>query len=103
MIQELDVGDVITLTIGSDSGETSISGSVKAIDTYTDKVEPERVVHISIRLKLDIDGGEWEAWKAYLIEEPAGEYRVNVMQSDGSGSRTVHFPRVESFSFGSSV
>lgn len=69
-------------------GDETFSGRVTRIDTYSDAVDVERVIQFNISFKQYLDEPEWEPWKAYLVEEPAEIYRVNVVLSDGSKSRT---------------
>lgn len=69
-------------------GEETYTGSVTRIDTYSDSADVERAVQFNMSFKHRIDGPDWELWKAYLIEEPAGCYRVNVVLYDGGKSRT---------------
>jgi hypothetical protein len=68
-------------------GET-FAGSVTRIDTYGDTTDVERVVQFNMSFKHHIDGPDWVPWKAYLVEEPTGCYRINVILYNGSRSRT---------------
>jgi hypothetical protein len=77
-------GETITVTAG---GKT-FSGEITRVDTYGETTAVERVISYTITFKHQIAGDQWEPWKAYLIEEPAGEYHLNVVESDGSVSRT---------------
>jgi hypothetical protein len=47
-----------------------------------------RVVQFNPTVKQQIDGPDWTPWKVYLVEEPAGVYRTNLVLSDGSKSRS---------------
>lgn len=73
--------------IATVDGET-FSGPVVRIDTYGDTVDVERVVQFNMNYKHRIDGPDWEPWKAYLIEEPVGIYRLNMVYYNGDASRT---------------
>lgn len=86
---EYDIGEITkdhTITTGVD-GET-FSGPVTRIDSYGDTTDVERVVQFNMSYKHYIDGPDWEPWKAYLVEEPAGIYRLNVVFYNGEASRT---------------
>lgn len=74
----------ITATV---DGET-FDGPVTRIDTYGDTTDVERVIQFNISYKHYIDGPDWKPWKAYLIEEPAGIYRLNVVYYNEDASRT---------------
>lgn len=85
----VDLGDInkdnaITVSV---SDET-FSGPVTRIDSYSDGVDVERVIQFNISFKQYLDGPEWEPWKVYLVKEPAGVYRANLMLYDGEKSRT---------------
>lgn len=69
-------------------GDDTFSGTVTRIDLYGESTDVERVINYTITFKHHIDGETFEPWKAYLIEEPAGQYRLNVLYSDGSRSQT---------------
>lgn len=84
----VDKDDTITVTV---DGET-FTGPVTRIDTYGPTTDVERVVQFNMNFKHHIDGPEWVPWKAYLIEEPAGRYRLNVVESEGNVSRTINQP-----------
>ena len=77
--------DEITVTVD----EESFEGVVTRIDTYGETTDVERVINYTIRFKHRIAGDSYVPWKAYLIEEPTDEYRLNVVESDGSRSRTI--------------
>ncbi|WP_248910053.1 hypothetical protein [Halocatena marina] len=84
--------DIPTLTDGHEitivvSDET-FTGPVGRVDTYGDSVAVERVVQFNMNYKHRIDGPSWTPWKAYLIEEPAECYRINVVLYNGQASRT---------------
>lgn len=83
-IPSLSGGEMMSVSAGGEA----FTGEITRVDTYGEKCEVERVISYTITFKHAIAGGEFEPWKAYLIEEPAGEYRLNVMESDGSVSRT---------------
>jgi archaellum component FlaF (FlaF/FlaG flagellin family) len=83
------VSDTQTITVAA-NGDT-FSGEVTRIDTYSETTTVERVINYTITFKHHMEGDEWVPWKAYLIEEPAGIYRLNVVESDGSRSRTHNF------------
>lgn len=83
-IPELTEDHEITATV---DGEM-FNGPVIRIDTYSSAVDVERVVQFNISYKHYIDGPEWEPWKAYLVEEPAGIYRLNIVYFNGDASRT---------------
>lgn len=72
----------------------AFSGSVARIDTYSDSTDVERVIQFNMNYKHYIDGPDWEPWKAYLVEEPAGVYRVNLVlyNGDASTSRNLDAP-----------
>lgn len=87
---ETDIGELtddheITVRVG----EETFTGPVTRIDTYGDSTDVERVVQFNISYKHRINGG-WEPWKVYLVEEPAGVYRANLVLYNGeeSNSRT---------------
>lgn len=83
-IPELTDDHEITVAV---DGET-FQGPVVRVDTYGDTTDVERVVQFNMTYKHHIDGPDWEPWKAYLVEEQAGYYRVNVVLFDGDKSRT---------------
>lgn len=85
----LDLGpiakdDGITATMADET----FSGPVTRIDTYGDTVDVERVVQFNMSYKHKIDGPDWEPWRAYLVEEPAGIYRLNILLHNGDVSRS---------------
>lgn len=77
-------GQTVTVTTRDDS----FTGTVTRVDTYSETTTVERVINYTITFKHEIAGEQFEPWKAYLIEEPTDEYRLNVCYSDGSVSRT---------------
>lgn len=83
-IEELTESHEITVQT---EGET-FSGPVTRIDTYGDTTDVERVVQFNMNYKHKINGPDWEEWKAYLVEEPAGVYRANLMYYNGTASRS---------------
>lgn len=83
-IGELTDGHEITLTVGRET----FSGPVTRIDPYSDAVDVERVVQFNPSFKHRISGPDWVPWKAYLIEEPTGFYRANLVLFNGDKSRT---------------
>lgn len=83
-LPEMTDDDEITLSVGD---ETFI-GRVRRIETYGKTTDVERVVQFNMNFKHQIDGPDWAPWKAYLVEEPAGVYRANLVLSDGSTSRS---------------
>jgi hypothetical protein len=80
------VSDGQTITVAA--GGNTFSGEITRVDEYGDTTDVERVVQFNMNFKHQIGGPDWEPWKAYLIEEPADEYRLNVVESDGNVSRT---------------
>jgi hypothetical protein len=76
--------EAVTVT----AGRQTFSGEITRVDEYGETTAVERVISYTITFKHQITGEQWEPWKAYLIEEPVGEYRLNVIESDGSVSRT---------------
>lgn len=87
---EIADDDRISITV---KGET-FTGPITRIDTYGETTDVERVVQFNTSFKYRIDGPDWEPWKVYLIEEPAGVYRVNLVLYNGeiSRSRTLDQP-----------
>ena len=83
-IPELTDNHELTLTVG----EETFSGPVTRIDTYGDSTAVERVVQFNTSFKHQLDGPEWEPWKVYLVEEPAGYYRANLVLFNGEKSRS---------------
>lgn len=83
-IPELTEEHELAVTVGNET----FSGPVVRIDIYGDSTDVERVVQFNMSYKHYIDGPGWEPWKAYLVEEPAGSYRVNVVLFNGDKSRT---------------
>ncbi|RRJ28970.1 hypothetical protein [Halocatena pleomorpha] len=70
----------------------ALKGGILSLVQDSDTVAVERVVQFNMTFKHRIDGPEWEPWKAYLIEEPEGRYRLNVVESEGDVSRTINHP-----------
>lgn len=68
--------------------DETFTGLVTRVDTYGNSVAVERVVQFNMNYKHHIDGPGWTPWKAYLIEEPAERYRINVILYNGQASRT---------------
>lgn len=86
---ERDIGELtedykITVTVGDET----FAGPVTRIDTYSDAVDVERVVQFNMSYKHRINGPDWEPWKAYLVEEPAGIYRANLILYNGEESKS---------------
>lgn len=69
-------------------GDETWSGPVTRIDTYGDTTDVERVVQFNPSFKHQIPGPDWEPWKVYLVEEPAGVYRANLVLFNGEISRS---------------
>lgn len=86
---EMDIGELtddheITVRVGDET----FTGPVTRIDTYGESTDVERVVQYNISYKHKINGPGWEPWKAYLTEEPAGYYRVNLVLYNGAESKS---------------
>lgn len=82
--------DEITVTV---TANDTFGGTITRVDEYGETTDVERVINYTITFKHQIVGDEWVPWKAYLIEEPSDEYRLNVIESDGSVSRTKNYGR----------
>lgn len=86
---EYDIGEITPdHTIAATVDDETFTGPVARIDTYGGTTDVERVIQFNISYKHYIDGPDWEPWKAYLVEEPAGIYRLNVVLYNGEASRT---------------
>jgi hypothetical protein len=83
-VTQIDDSHDISVSVDTDT----YTGTVTRVDTYGETTDVERVINYTITFKHNIDGPDWEEWKAYLVEEPAGEYRLNVVYSEGNYSRT---------------
>lgn len=66
-------------------------GSVTRVDRYGETTDVERVVEFRLSDGHQPEEG-WELWKAYVVEEPAGIYRVTALENqlDGPGKRSIH-------------
>ncbi len=80
----IDKDDTITAAVEDEI----FTGPVAGIDTYGETVDVECVIQFNMNYKHRIDGPDWEPWKGFLIEEPAGIYRLNVVLYNGEASRT---------------
>lgn len=90
-VPPLEPGDELRVTAGGDT----FGGQVARVDTY-DSSDVERVVEFIMRSKPQINGPDWVPWKGYLVEEPAGEYRANIVLSDGERSTSRTLPALSS-------
>jgi hypothetical protein len=79
--------------IAVSANRETFTGTVTRVDMYGETTDVERVINYTITFKHQIDGDAWVPWKAYLVEEPAGAYRLNVVESDGHRSRTINHGR----------
>jgi DNA-binding transcriptional ArsR family regulator len=91
-IPRFGIRDTVSVLVDGEA----YTGSVRSVDTYGDTTDVERVVTIAFNVKHEIDESDgWVPWKGFLVEEPASEYRFNLLESNGQGVRTLNLGAVE--------
>lgn len=91
-VPQFEIDDTVTVLVNDETH----TGWVTNVDKYGETTAVERVVSIRYTFKHEVEGEEgWVPWKGYLIEEPAGEFRFNLLKTDGQGIRTKNLGEIQ--------